>query len=150
MRSMSLDKTLILKFIDRIQLDLEFIVSNLHLLGIKENRFLNLLQNAWYEVLPSFSVIKNEIRISNFEISETAGLVSYQLLLKYEIFSYESDRLRSLQKNPNEIKFIYINNLLSAINNFLEDLAKPCVQAAIICSFSKSLANIFLNHQPSD
>lgn len=140
------DRQLITKFLDETQTELEFIVGNIYSLLPEEAQLASSLKNAWHEIIPAFEIIKDQLNVIDADTLFVVGLSSYQLMLKYDLFTAARSTFREksqdidmLNRKQKKLAKDNIISALEAMHTILLSLKNVIPNVNAIISFSSVL-----------
>jgi hypothetical protein len=140
------DKQLITKFLDETQTELAFIVGNVYSLLPEQTQLASSLKNAWHEIIPSFEIIKDQLNIIDGDTLFVVGLSSYQLMLKYDLFTAARSAFREksqdidmLNRKQKKVAKDNIIGALEAMHTILLSLKNVTPNVNAIMSFNSVL-----------
>jgi len=140
------DKTLITKFFDEAQTELEFIVGNVYSLLPGQEQLASSLKNAWHEIIPAFEIIKDQLNVIDADTLFVVGLRSYQLILKYDLFTAARSAFREksqdidmLNRKQKKVAKDNIISALEAMHTILLSLKNVIPNVNAIMSFNSVL-----------
>ena len=125
---------------------MEFIVGNVYALLPEQEQLASSLKNAWHEIIPSFGKIKDQLNIIDADTLFVVGLSSYQLILKYDLFTTARSAFREKSQDiamsnskQTEVAKDNIISLLEAIHTILLSLENILLNISTIISFNSVL-----------